>query len=146
MIRLFKQYVSPRKIIFVLGEGMLIFLAVVLASYFLFGRDLGMQSMLETIWPKVLLISFLTQISMYHNDLYEINAIDNAIDLAYRLIQSIGITSIVLAVLYFVLPDLIIAKWVFFANLVFLLFSLFYGDSHILTFLEESCSPKRLSF
>lgn len=124
MIRLFKQYVSPRKIIFVVGEGILIFLAVVLASYFLFGRELGIQSMLKMIWPKVLLISLLTQISMYHNDLYEINAIDNAIDLAYRLIQSIGITSIVLAILYFLLPDLIIAKWVFFANLVFLFFFL----------------------
>lgn len=121
MIRLFKQYFSPRKIIFVIGEGILIFLAVILASYFLFGREMGMQSMLEIIWPKVLLISLVTQITMYHNDLYEINSIPNSVDLSYRLVQSIGITSIVLAILYFLLPDLIIAKWVFFANLVFLL-------------------------
>ncbi len=83
-----------------------------------------MHNMLVMIWPKVLLISFVTQISMYHNDLYEINAIDNSIDLSYKIIQSIGITSIVLAVLYFLVPDLIIAKWVFFANLVFLFFFL----------------------
>ena len=124
MIKLFKQYLSPRKIIFVTGEGILIFLAVTLASYILYGRELGIQNMLEQIWPKVFLIAFITQISMYHNDLYEINAIDNSIELAYKLIQSIGITSIVLAILYLLLPDLIIAKWVFFANLVFLLFFL----------------------
>jgi len=124
MIRLFKQYFSPRKIIFVTGEGILIFIAVTLASYFLLGRELGMQNMLEIIWPKVLLIAFVTQICMYHNDLYEINTIDNAMDLAYKLIQSIGVTSIVLAIFYFLLPDMIIAKWVFFMNLVFLLFFL----------------------
>ncbi len=124
MIKLYNQYFSPRKIIFVTGEGVLIFLAVTLASYFLFGKDQGLHDMLVMIWPKVLLISFVTQISMYHNDLYEINTIDNSIDLSYRLIQSIGITSIVLAVLYFLLPDLIIARWVFFANLVFLFFFL----------------------
>jgi len=80
--------------------------------------------MLGMIWPKALLVSIITQISLYHNDLYEINAIDNAIDLAYRLIQSIGITSIILAIIYFLLPNLIIARWVFFANLIFLLFFL----------------------
>ena len=83
-----------------------------------------MPIMLGMIWPKALLVSIITQISLYHNDLYEINAIDNAIDLAYRLIQSIGITSIILAIIYFLLPNLIIARWVFFANLIFLLFFL----------------------
>ena len=112
---------SPRKITFVIGEGILIFLAVTLASYFLFGRELGILDMLEMIWPKVLLISFVTQITLYHNDLYELNAITNAIDLSYRLIQSIGITSIVLAVIYLLWPDMIIGRWVFFANLIFLL-------------------------
>ncbi len=124
MIKLYNQYFSPRKIIFVAGEGVLIFLAVTLASYFLFGKDQSLHNMLEMIWPKVLLISFVTQISMYHNDLYEMNSINNSIDLSYKIIQSIGITSIVLAVLYFLVPDLIIARWVFFANLVLLFFFL----------------------
>ncbi len=121
MFKFFKQYLSIRKIIFVTGEGVLIFLAVTLASYFLFGRDWGMMYMLEMIWPKVLLVAVVTQICMYHNDLYEINAIHNSVDLAYKLVQSIGVTSIVLAILYFLLPGMIIAKWVFFANLAFLL-------------------------
>ncbi|MBW1851045.1 MAG: TIGR03013 family PEP-CTERM/XrtA system glycosyltransferase [Deltaproteobacteria bacterium] len=124
MIRIFKQYLSPRKIVFVTGEGLLIFFAVTLASYLFLGRETGMPIMLGMIWPKALLVSIITQISLYHNDLYEINAIDNAIDLAYRLIQSIGITSIILAIIYFLLPNLIIARWVFFANLIFLLFFL----------------------
>ncbi len=121
MIRLFRQYLSPRKIVFVIGEGILIFCAVTLASYFLFGKELGMTGMLEMIWPKVLLISLVTQLTLYHNDLYELNAITDTVDLAYRLIQSIGITSIALAIIYLLWPDMIIARWVFFANLIFLL-------------------------
>jgi sugar transferase (PEP-CTERM system associated) len=121
MIRLFRQYVSPRKIIFVIGEGILIFLAVTLASFFLLGRDIGIEGVLEMFWPKVLLVSIITQLSLYLNDLYEFKIMDSNIDLASRLIQSIGITSITLAIIYFIWPDVIIGRWIFFASLIVLL-------------------------
>ena len=121
MIRLFRQYVSPRKIIFIIGEGILIFLAVTLASFFLLGRGIGIEGVLEMFWPKVLLVSIITQLSLYLNDLYEFKIMDSNIDLASRLIQSIGITSITLAIIYFLWPDVIIGRWIFFASLIVLL-------------------------
>ena len=121
MIQLFRQYFSSRKIIFVMGEGVLIFLAVSLASFFLLGREMGMARMMESIWPKVLIVSVITQMSLYFNDLYEFKTTDSTLDLASRLIQSIGITSIALAIIYFVWPDMIIGRWIFFASLIFLL-------------------------
>ena len=121
MIRLFRQYVSPRKIIFIIGEGILIFLAVTLASFFLLGRDIGIEGVLEMFWPKVLLVSIITQLTLYLNDLYEFKIMDSNIDLASRLIQSIGITSITLAIIYFLWPDVIIGRWIFFASLIVLL-------------------------
>ncbi len=121
MIRLFRQYVSPRKIIFIIGEGVLIFLAVTLATFFSLGRGIGLLDMLELIWPKVLLITITTQLSLYFNDLYEFKATDSVIDLASRLIQAIGVTSIVLAIIYFLWPALVIGRWIFFISLVLLL-------------------------
>jgi len=121
MIRLFRQYVSPMKMIFIVGEGILIFLAVAFASFFLLGEGIDMASMLEIIWPKVLLVSIITQLSLYFNDLYESKSSNNAIDLASRLIQSIGMTSIILAIIYFLWPDMIIGRWIFFASLTLLL-------------------------
>jgi sugar transferase (PEP-CTERM system associated) len=121
MIRLFRQYVSPRKIIFIMGEGVLIFLAVTVASFFILGRSVGFVYMLELIWMKALLISCITMLSLYFNDLYEFKRSDNAIDLASRLIQAIGITSVVLAIIYFLWPVLIIGRWIFFINLIILL-------------------------
>ena len=121
MIRIFRQYVSPRKMIFVVGEGILIFAAVFLASFLLLGAGTGIAVMFEMIWPKVLIISLMTQISLYFNDLYEFKMTDTTVDLATRLIQTIGITSIALAVLYFLWPQLIIGRWIFFASLILLL-------------------------
>jgi sugar transferase (PEP-CTERM system associated) len=121
MIRLFRQYVSPRKIIFVTGEGILVFLAVTLASFFVLGEGNGIVSIIKMIWPKVLLFSIIAQLSLYFSDLYEFKTSDNAIDLASRLIQAIGITSIALAIIYFLWPEMIIGRWIFFVSLIFLL-------------------------
>ncbi|MEE8180098.1 MAG: TIGR03013 family XrtA/PEP-CTERM system glycosyltransferase [bacterium] len=99
----------------------MIFLAVTLASFFLLGRDIGIEGVLEMFWPKVLLVSIITQLSLYLNDLYEFKIMDSNIDLASRLIQSIGITSITLAIIYFLWPDVIIGRWIFFASLIVLL-------------------------
>ena len=121
MIRLFRQYVSPWKIIFVMGEGFLIFLAVLLASFYFLGRGIGLANLLEMIWPKIFVIVMVTQLSLYFNDLYEFKVTDSGVDLVSRLIQSIGITSIILAVIYFLWPWMIIGRWIFFASLIFLL-------------------------
>jgi len=107
--------------LFVVGEGILIFLAVCVASYLIMGQDVGLAFMLEMIWPKVLLISVMAQLSLYFNDLYEFRTTDTTLDLASRLVQSVGILSIALAILYFFLPEMIIGKWIFFGSLVFLL-------------------------
>jgi len=124
LIRIFRQYVSPRRILFITGEGILIFSAVCLASYFLLGEGLGFFITVEFIWPKVMLIALLTQISLYFNDLYEFRSTDNALDIASRLTQAIGMTSIALALFYFIWPEMIIGRWIFFVSLVILLFFL----------------------
>jgi sugar transferase (PEP-CTERM system associated) len=83
--------------------------------------DLELLSIQPMIWLKILLITIITQVSLYFNDLYEKKSIDNYIDLFTRLIQSIGITSIVLAVIYFLFPSIMIGRWIFFISIIFLL-------------------------
>jgi len=102
----------------------LIFLAVTLASFFLLGSHIGIGTMLEVIWPKVLLVSIMVQLSLYFSDLYEFKNTDSTIDMAARLTQAIGITSITLAIIYFLWPEMIIGRWIFFLSLIFLLFFL----------------------
>lgn len=121
MIRFFGQYLSLRKIIFILGEGLLIYAAVTLASYFMIGKESLFLELFEVIWLKILIVSVVTQISLYFNDLYEFNHDGNMVDLATRLIRSMGITSIILAFIYFVWPGAIIGRWIFFFSILILL-------------------------
>ena len=121
MIKLFGQYFSARKAVFILGEGVLIFCAVTLASYFLIGRGIGIVELLQLDWLRILLVAVVAQVSLYFNDLYEIQPGANIIDLATRLTQAIGITSIVLAVIYYLWPDAMIGRWIFFVSLLFLI-------------------------
>ena len=77
--------------------------------------------MMQDIWVKALVIALVTQLSLYFNDLYDFKSSDNSLEVASRLVQAIGITSIVLAILYYVWPELIIGRWIFFASLLVLI-------------------------
>jgi len=120
-VRIFRQYVSSREFAFILGEGLLIFAAVFLAAFFFYMPDMALLDLFIMVWPKVLLVAVVTQLSLYFNDLYEIRVPEGTLDLATRLMQAIGMTSIALAVIYFIWPTAIIGRWVFFLSLVFLI-------------------------
>jgi sugar transferase (PEP-CTERM system associated) len=122
MIRLFQQYVPIRKLIFIIGEGALIFLAVTLTAFLILGRNVGFLDTSILIWPRVLLVTIITQISLYLNDLYEFRKTDSNLDMAARLLQTVGITSIALALVYLLWPNMVIGKWIFFISLIILLF------------------------
>jgi sugar transferase (PEP-CTERM system associated) len=119
---LFKQYIPIRKLMFILGEGLLVFLAVTLASFLTLGWDIGFIDTMILICTKVLLVTIITQISLYFNDLYEFKDADTNLDMAARLIQAVGITSIALALVYLLWPTMVIGRWIFFISLIFLLF------------------------
>ncbi|MBN2034872.1 MAG: TIGR03013 family PEP-CTERM/XrtA system glycosyltransferase [Deltaproteobacteria bacterium] len=121
MIKLFGKYFSVRKILFIFGEGFLIFCAVTLATYFLLGRSIGIPEILKADWMKILLVAVTAQVSLYLNDLYEIQPTGNIIDLVTKLTQAVGITSIILAVIYYLWPGTMIGRWIFFASLVILI-------------------------
>lgn len=123
MIRLFRQYFSLTSFLFTIGEGLLIYISVFLAAYVILDRDLTVPSPLyPMIWFKILLITVITQTSLYFNDLYSKKVTSNYLDLLTRIIQSIGITSITLAIIYFIFPPTMIGRGIFFISLIFLLF------------------------
>jgi FlaA1/EpsC-like NDP-sugar epimerase len=121
LIKVFGHYFAVRKAVFILGEGVLIFCAAALASYALMHEETYLRFMLEDNWWKILLVTVITQVSLYFNDLYEIRIGGNRIDLATRLIRAIGITAVVLAIIYFLWPDAMIGRWIFFLSIIFLI-------------------------
>ena len=68
MLRIFKQYYPIRNIFFFIGEGLVIYASVLMASSLLL-KGLSFPFSLW-LYLKILLITFICQTSLYYNDLY----------------------------------------------------------------------------
>jgi sugar transferase (PEP-CTERM system associated) len=121
MLKLFGQYFPIRRAVFILGEGVLIFSAVALATYGLLRGETNLPFMFEDNWWKVLIVTVVTQISLYFNDLYDMQSAANRVDLTNRLIQAIGLAFVILAIIYFLWPEAMIGRWIFFLSVIFLI-------------------------
>ena len=117
MLKIFRQYYPIRNIFFVFGEFILISGSVFLASWLILQKN--PFSISPWLYVKVLLIALSYQISFYYNDLYNLKVIDSYSELITRLLQSIGASSIFLAVVYFVFPKAIIARNIFLVSVIF---------------------------
>jgi sugar transferase (PEP-CTERM system associated) len=120
MLRLFKQYYPIRNAIFVLGEGLLIFSAVIIACLIFFGK--GNVSLELSDVYKALLITVIFQICLFYNDLYDLKITDSLTELSIRLVQAIGASSIVLALIYWIYPIAIIKEGIFIASILIIIF------------------------
>ena len=102
-----------------LGEGLAICTAVLFSCWMIMGSDGLLLSRLP--WFKVFLISFVSQICLYYNDLYDLKVTDNLSKLTIRLLQSLGSASIFLAVIYYVFPQAIIGRGIFAISIGFVI-------------------------
>ena len=119
MLRLLKQYFPIRNILFFLIEGFVIFGSFLLATLiltesesFLFDLFLGL---------RIFLVVFICQICLYYNDLYDFKVASTIVEVSIRLLQALGITSIVLALIYWAFPVVIINQLIFMLSIGFLL-------------------------
>lgn len=121
MIRIFRQYITPLSIFFIIGEGVLIFISLSLAAFLFMRHDVTFAVMLGMFWPRFILICIITQLNLYFRDLYQFKTTESGVDLTNRLLQAIAGASITLAIIYFLWPKMLIGKWVFFTSVAFLL-------------------------
>lgn len=119
MLRLFKQYYPIRNIIFFICEGAFIFVSVLLAWFLLISPDLIFLDLLLVF--KIALITFVCQVSLYYNDLYDFQIATTLIETGIRLLQALGITAIALAGIYFWFPVVVIDQSIFCLSVLLLL-------------------------
>ena len=118
ILRILNKDVPLHNILLVIGEGVLIYASVVLAAFLRFGN---LQSSLFStdLLSKGLVIMVVSQASLYFNELYNLQVTDTYLELGLRLTKAIGIASIALAVIYYVLPALLVGRGIFFISLLF---------------------------
>lgn len=119
MLRIFKQYYPIRNALFVFGEGVAIFFAVIISGNILL-EDSTVLFHFDVVL-KALLITVTCQVCLYYNDLYDLKVTDTLIELGIRLLQALGASAILLAVAYFFFPILIIREGIFIISIIFII-------------------------
>jgi sugar transferase (PEP-CTERM system associated) len=116
MFRVFSQYVSVKSVLLMCIEASLICLSLIAAielrfwnnpaevSYYLSWPDFALQS---TIVVVVCLACF------YCNDLYNLSGSYGSMENVLRVEQSLGAATLLLGLLYFLLPDLLLSRGIF---------------------------------
>ncbi|MCK4468387.1 MAG: TIGR03013 family PEP-CTERM/XrtA system glycosyltransferase, partial [Desulfobacterales bacterium] len=121
MLKIFHTYFPIRNILFILGEGVLIYLSLIIAALLRFHWKVPEAEFTHTIWAKVLVVTLICQISLYYHELYEIKYAQKIFDLSVRIIQALGAACIILAGIYYVYPSLILGRGIFLIGLFLLI-------------------------
>jgi sugar transferase (PEP-CTERM system associated) len=113
-MQLFKRNVSPQELILFASEIVLICLAMIVAIR-LHGTGDG-----AVPW-QILPAAALCQLCLYYNDVYDLTLVQSGRELLVRLVQAAGAASILLGILYLVVPSLAVQGLPFVQSLAILL-------------------------
>jgi sugar transferase (PEP-CTERM system associated) len=118
-MQLFNRYVSPRGLTVFGCEILLIFGSVAIAA-----RAHGAAGDVTGDLWKIALITGLCQICFYYNDLYDLTVVHSSRELLIRLLQAAGAASIIIALIYLLMPWLAIGNGIFVSSLVIFLIAI----------------------
>jgi sugar transferase (PEP-CTERM system associated) len=118
-MQLFNRYVSPRGLTVFGCEILLIFGSVAIAA-----RAHGAGANVGADLWKIALVTGLCQICFYYNDLYDLTVVHSSRELLIRLLQAAGAASILIALLYSLIPSLAIGNGIFVSSLVIFLIAI----------------------
>lgn len=115
-MRVFKRYVSARSVALFASEGALVFGSFVAAA-----EMHGSLTDVGSTLAKILLVVALCEAALYYNDFYDLTAVQTERDILVRLLQAAGGATIILAILYFIIPSLDLGVGVVFTSMGLLL-------------------------
>ncbi len=108
-LRVFNKDLPLHNIVFVVGEGALVFAAVLTAAFF--RLDSPHASFLSgQLLVRAFLITVVFQACLYYNELYDLKVTHTYLELGLRLTKAMGIGSIVLALVYYCIPSLTMGR------------------------------------
>jgi sugar transferase (PEP-CTERM system associated) len=102
-----------RSVLLLGGETVTLTGAVMLGTYLRLSDDAWRLLTGADGVPRVVLIVLVCQICLHYADLYDLRTIADTRDLLVRLLQALGATSLILAVVYFWFPGWVIGRGVF---------------------------------
>jgi len=124
MLSLLKKYYPVRNVLFVLGEGLLIFITINFVYIFFSGWPIYRIDWC-TDATRALLVTIVFLISLYFFDLYDLSVLNTSIaDWFSRIIQAFGVGCIVLALFYYFIPSVVISSSIFWISYIIICISI----------------------
>lgn len=108
----FNKYYSPRNILFVVGDGVLIFSSLLFINW-LFKGDVSFSQEIRVLVSQALVVTIVFQLALYFFDVYELRDDRPILVIAIKITQAFGAGCIVLAALYYLIPQTTIETRIF---------------------------------
>jgi sugar transferase (PEP-CTERM system associated) len=116
MFSLFNQYVSAKSVLLMIVEGILIVLSLIAAVRLRFWNspaELSSYMALPDFAIQAAIVVVVCLVCFYYNDLYNLTSGYGTVESVLRVEQSLGAASLLLGLLYFLLPSLLLSRGVF---------------------------------
>ena len=123
MVRLFHVHFASRTLLLVASEAVLISLALLGAIILRFRGDVEMALLYEGGVLRIGIASVVLMLCMHYYDLYDSLVLRRPVEVLTRLVQVLGTTSIILAGLYYIYPDVQLGRgpfmlWILLAGVI----------------------------
>lgn len=113
MYRFLTGSFSPRAVALVLVEHVLIVLAVVVATIVRLGAPADLGDIYGFWAVRSIVVAGVLQVCLHYGDLYDPRTLSDRRDLLIGLLRALGAASLILAILYYWIPDLGLGRGVF---------------------------------
>ena len=102
----------PRRVALVLVEHVLIILSMVVSAVVLGVSGMPLDNAATVVW-RAALVAGVLQLCLHYCDLYDLRTLSDRRDLMRGLLRALGAASFILALLYYLLPALVVGRGVF---------------------------------
>jgi sugar transferase (PEP-CTERM system associated) len=121
MARVLNQRVTWRFAAPIVIDGALVLSSVAASTLLVAGPLAQAGEPRAWLWAKVGLLALVCHLCLYYADLYDARSVGNSREVVTRLMQSLGVTAIMLAAAYAFVPSLMIGRGVFAVAVGFIL-------------------------
>ncbi len=118
MVRVFNAYFPNRTLLLGLSEALLIFLALLAATFAESGDKAGLVLDDQQGFWKIALPCIVCMLCMYYYDLYDSSVLTNPREVMIRLVQVLGTACVILALLYYIYPAVGLGVGIFLIGIV----------------------------
>jgi sugar transferase (PEP-CTERM system associated) len=119
-IRLLNAYFPTRLLLLAASEVITMFSALLIAHYVRFGSDSTLVVFYENGWKRIAIVCAVCLLCLYYFDLYDSIILASSREVFLRLVQSVGSTCIILALLYYFYPSIRIRVALFVPAVLFM--------------------------